>query len=649
MHRKHIEETIANGNGCSCACSRVPKGCIAQKPLQVALVVLLAFALSFMLMGCRDTDVLTQKIIDAPGVSEIDYTLTPVTLDRPDASDEPKDLYEGETDDQNREDAENTPDYREENPDTPQEQTSQQSYDNSANRSSGEASNGGEADGKEGDAAQLSANSAEKGIADKEGDDGREGAGDDKDQQEQSPRGRTIEFSIPETSDDTQQEDNSPQPEQGTNSGQDNDNTWNNNPSGNGGGTSDDNKSGSTYADGTYVTLPSGKIAAAGPYATIVQSLGGRGALAAAPQQWIDSLPAGAYDNKQELDRVKGISSWGDGTVMTDAALQEIIDSDAEVVLTSNTYNVMNQAQADALNDAHIDVVLMPDIGVHNAMDEDIALCVDVIGEMLKDEGESIQFDAKDAAVRWNRQHTKALEECYAANGGYSFAIWGNYYLENYVYQGSSGAAQNDRKPGSSNRILCEYIDSWDGSTGWANPVNPTGSPTDRVSSFDLIDYYFQHSGLTRNTIVISWRNASLAEVDSSGRLRAHCYVDEVGGSRLENPVGLSTPVVIARSEDIARAVSQQAQNDTGSAYNLGSDYSIWVMPAGPDGLSWNDGTFESFLVAPWTYSMARLHRTDDSDGFVKEFYTTFYRPGDGGVAALIEGYGTVVNVACAK
>lgn len=661
MQRKHIEGTIANGNGCSRTCSRTPKSRIAQRPLKAALVLLLAFALSFMLMGCRDTDVLTQKTIDAPGVSEIDYSLRPVSLEQPDEEQVPKGQTEGEVDDQNRDESENTPDYQKDNPDTPQEQTSQQNYDSAESQSSGNASNGGEADDNEGEATQSSTNSANRGGADKEGDGSSNGAGDDQDQQEEPPRGRTVEVAVPDMSDDTQQEDNSSQPEQGTNSGQDNDNTWNNNPSGNGGGTSDDNKSGSTYADGTYVTLPSGKIAASGPYATIVQSLGGQGALAAAPQQWIDSLPAGAYDNKQELVDVRGISSWGDGAVMTDAALQEIIASDAEVVLTSNTYNVMNQAQADALNAKGIDVLVVPDIGTNNAMDEDIALCVDVVGEILKDEGASIQFDSKNAATQWRRMHDVALETCYRENGGLSCARLLGSYVANYVYQGPRFTAEQYKIDPSPVAIITEYVDVWDEGFIWqgvlgvglGNHVNYDVLPDEHASSFDLIDYYFQHSGLTRQSIALVGRGLNVERVEDD-RLIADGTVEDWSPDGFHedypsNPDGLPTPVLIARSLDVAQSIAQQAGSLKESPYNQGDDYGIWIMPGGPDGMSWDDGTFESFLVAPWTYSMSRNYGTDESDSFVNDFYTTFYRPGDGGVAALIDGYGTVVNVTCAK
>lgn len=680
MQHKHIEGAIANGNGHSCACLDAPRGLIAQKPLKTAFAALLAFALSFMLMGCRDTDVLTQKVIDAPGVSEIDYSLDPVRTDAPESDEEDvANMYEGDSHDQDREKQEDEPEYQKDEPTTEQE-ADQQPFDRDAHPN-GEATNGGAANGEEGDASDPSTQEgAHGGNATKQGDGDNTGAGssgdpaegelekepeeqDPEPQEPEAPQGRTIVIDNPEDTNDPQPEEDSPQPEQGQ-AGNNNDNTWNPTPSQGGAGTGDDNRQGQTYADGAYDTIPSvGKIAAAGPYATIVQSLGGKGALAAAPQQWLDSLPAAAYGGGAELVEVHGVPAWGDGRQMTDAAVQGIIESGAECVLTSNTYNVMNQEQANALNAAGVDVLVVPDIGKSYALDADIVLCVDVVGELLKDAGTSIQFDAKNAAATYKSMHNYTLETCRANNGGYTFAAWGNdnMYVDNYLYQGSSkGAARTDRRADASpNALKFTYMELWD-------PVQKVAVGTiavndDNRSAFNLIDYYCQHSGAQRGDEVIGnglpWQGLEGHRLLSSF-MPPRTYAFQI----IPNGNGHSTPIAVARSVEVAEAFAGAVESGDYTVlldndrhridYNLGYDYNVFIVPQGADGCSWVDGTFESYLIAPWMYSLVRSNPTQpgsytsSADSFVNDFYDTFYRCG---AADCVVGYGAKVLVRCGE
>ena len=647
---------------------------------RIAAVAILALLVCAVFSGCRSTDVWTQKIIDPPGVSETDYSLEPWSVDEPEQNQEEQNKNrEEEEDNQEQYEKQDEPDYSENEP-TTQQEAEQHVFENSAQAEDDEASSGGANDGSDGDAPDADRSTVERGQAESEsnsaqvgsgGDDAQHAGGNgsdtsetqpgnsDVDDGEEAPRGRTI--TIPPTtdySDEPQPEDDSPEPEDGGTSKSDDSawdppteggssDPWNPAPSDKGdGGTDSGQDSGSTYADGTYDTIPSvGKVAAAGPYATIVQSLGGKGALAAAPQQWLDNLPSSAYSNGAELVDVKGISSWGDGTNLTDAAVQDIIESGAECVLTSNTYNSMNQNQAEKLNDAGVDVLVMPDIGADNTLDSDIVMTVDVVGELLRDAGTGIQFNAKTAATEWKRQHNLALEDCYVHNGGYTYLQWGAGALENYLYQGQSGTARalyNRRSDSSLHRNLVEYVDDWSSSlgTGLANHIH---SSSDR-NSYDLIDYYFQHSGLVRGSYQISQQTTDLKT--EGGRFVATAHVIEIDSEPMQNQYGwLSTPVIIARNEALARNVASSASSSTSSPYNLGYDYYVWVMPADADG-SWNDGTFSSFLVAPWAYSMVNGHGTSDADAYVNDFYDTFYRDG---AANLVTGYGSKVYVTCAK
>lgn len=636
--------------GCD-ASAWLPLHKLFQKQARIALLALLAIAVSLSFVGCRDSDVLTQKIIDAPGVSEIDYSLDPVRTDVPESDREDiSNMYEQESQSRDHDKQQNQPEYQQDNPTTDQT-ADQQPYSRTVNPN-GQATEGGKADGSSGDAIDPSGNEANGGSASEEGESNDIGAGnvdessvegnpeqEPNQDQPESPAGQTIQIENPDLTDEPQPEDDSPSPEQGQNAGS-NDNTWNPSPSENGGGAGEE-KQGATYADGTYDTIPSvGKIAAAGPYATIVQSLGGRGALAAAPQQWIDDLPSGAYDNGSELIDVKGVAAWGDGKQMTDAAVQEIIDSGAEVVLTSSTYNVMSQDQANALNAAGVDVLVVPDIGIESAQDTDIVMTVDVIGELLKGAGTSIQFDSKQAAARWKSMHNLTLEACLANNGGYTCAQWDT-ALENYIYQGIDYIAEQSRISNVSvNHVFVAIVDFWaDGpGVGLSNYAGISGTP----GSFNLVDYYFQyagaHRGSTATTTYLGDKTGARMKVD----MRVPKSTD--GWSPMYNPDGLSTPVVIARDERIAANVAAYAGVD-GSEYNLGYDYTVFVMPEGVSG-SWNDGNFESFLVAPWAYSILRGSGTSQADQFVNDFYWTFYRSG---ASALVSGYGVVVQARCAS
>lgn len=617
---------------------------------RTAMAILLVIAVSFMLSGCRNTDVLTQKIVDPPGVSEIDYSLNPVRSDNPESSDEDvANRYEGDSRDQGGETQEDTPDYNPEEQNSQQE-TSKHVYDSTVLQANGQASDGGSPNGEAGDASDPNATATDDGRADKEGEDDRAGDGGSSNDPLESPRGEAITIEDSSSEGEPQPED---APELEDELSADDGSTWSPRQGESGGGTGE-NKQGSIYADGTYDTIPSvGKVAAAGPYATIVQSLGGRGALAAAPQQWLDGLPAAAYNGGEELADVRGISAWGDGTQMTDAAVRDIIDSGAECVLTSNTFNVMSQDQANAFSAAGVDVLVLPDIGVYNAMDEDILTTADVIGELLKDAGLSIQFDAKRAAATYRSMHNEALATYVNKNGGYSCLMWGNYYLQNWIYQGNWYEAEaNKIRNVSENRVFTTYIDYWDEEKkiGLGNPRNNV----DSRSSYDLISFYFQHSGAVRRDDNAGESDFGIIYSNTTAGIRlAPAGLPEIADRPYVNPNGLSTPLFIARNGEIASKVAQSVadsevmtwsdEDKFRSGYNLGYDYDVFVMPSGIDG-SWNDGSFESFLLVPWTYSIINNHGTADSDSFVNDFYSTFYRSGPAG---LIEGYGQTVHVSC--
>lgn len=621
-----------------------------KRVLSIVLALALACCVSAPLSSCRDSDVLTQKVVDNSGESPIDYTLDPVTTNSPQSDENRSSDVQDETENEDREQQEDTPDYSSDEP-TSEKQAEQNAYDNVYTNTDGDASSGG---GSADDSANGTTSAATDNAKDDSGSATEQGDGDSQGETSggDSQRGRTLTIQLPSLSDEPEAQDGTGR-SSGNGSADGNESTWNAGQDTNGNGGTDEGNRGSTYADGTYDTIPSAsKVAAAGPYATIVQSLGGRGALAAAPQYWLDGLPDSAYDNGNELANVRGVASWGDGTSLTDSAADEIIESGAECVLTSNTFNVMTQDQADKLNNAGIDVLLVPDIGTSTAMDEDIATTVEVVGELLKDAGSYIEFDAKSAAATWKSMHDSAVAWCVSRNGGHTFYSWGTGAQENYYYQGNKRAAQqasNRKNDSSPNAFVCEYVDDWDDEND-VGLGNHYLSSTAR-SSYDLIDYLFQCAGLYRPGYVVS----QLSNRDGGRYIVPPNRIPTIKNVPQYNERSwLSTPVIIARDERIAEKIVQQALvdnpafTDSTSSYwqcsfNLGYDYDVWIMPSDADG-SWNDGSFSSYLVAPWAYSMVNGRGTSDADSYVNDFYSTFYRAG---AADIVSGYGSEVHVTC--
>ena len=100
-------------------------------------------------------------------------------------------------------------------------------------------------------------------------------------------------------------------------------------------------------------------------------------------------------------------------------------------------------------------------------------------------------------------------------------------------------------------------------------------------------------------------------------------------------------PYLVARDKTIAERIKASTGFDEESgiagAFCFGQQYGVLVIPAGVSG-SWADGTFESFLLAPWAYCMYQQRDGAGNvslsycDEFVNVFYQDFYRCGAGGI-----------------
>lgn len=720
--RKHIEEAVANGKGCSCACSRAPESRIAQKPLKAALILLLVFAMLLTATGCRYSNVLTEKIIEAPNVAEIDYSLDPMRVENPNQESANQNTdYESSDAERQGDPEESLPDYTQDSPtvetETAQQEHSDQPYEE------GEASEGGESDDNDGSASNADpARGTDGGAKDEGGNDGPVAGADEGDQEKvDEPTTVTVDPN-PVPGDDPQTVDNEPVDNGGNES---TDNTWNPGTGNVGGGDGGkDADKGQTYNDGTFAQLPqnNSKIAAAGPYATIVQSLGGRGALAATNQKWLDDLPYGAYgkgSDDSELVDVVGIPSWGDGASMDDATIQAIIDSGAEVVITSDSYGgVSTDAQARALNEAGVNVVVLPPIGMPDALDGDVQTCVEVTGELLKDAGSDIQYDAKAMAAEWTRLHDQAIQNTLTANGGYTPFV-SALETQNKILQGLHGSEREFDGP-SSRQYYASYIDYWldadslvgldgDGAVSdsdqnwrhsqWVYPYTEWGVGTIGVdwsdsycrfdvsnglglyiamstpreaarSSYAIIDYYLQCGGVCDEYAGAQYSSGTVGftyyPYGTTCVVAGNAWIKFGQGASETRilPGDEASPYILVRDKSIAQNVyasaTRPADKDAAiiGAYDFGQAYGVAVIPSGIGG-SWADGTFESFLLAPWAYCMYQpVADLRDCDGYVESFYAEFYRCGAGGIldgggnwgdasadGASCGGYGYVVNV----
>ena len=302
--------------------------------------------------GCKDTDRLQERIIDTTA-EEIDETLTPVRLSKlraPQLQDERK--QQPEENDNDRDSTEDEPDNQDRNNQASSDDLPD--YDSDPTSNGKTNSNAATANADDGKAGQGTGENGAGGV----NGDGGSGA------QEQPTESEEPEENEPEeanSSDDPSEAD----PEEPTPT----------NPV----------TPGETYGeDGNYKKLPraTNGIAAVGQYALIVQMLGGKGALKATNADFLDNMPAAAFSNGAELEDVQ-VAWKGDGSTANDATVKAIIDSGADVALTSPSAGDLSD-YADKLTEAGVNVVTMPVIGVCNAYDSDITNTVLYIGELLK-------------------------------------------------------------------------------------------------------------------------------------------------------------------------------------------------------------------------------------------------------------------------
>lgn len=611
---------------------RKSKSISGGRIMRVMLACIMMLLAVIALSGCKDSDALTQKIVGEPDQYETDYTLTPII---PHDAEQQNGIKNDLTEDSDVLDEQERiePDYSSQ----PNTDRAAESRTQGDSLYEGESSSGDEPSSNEGT----------------------------------SIRGT-------ETSDD---DDASGADEaQGDGSEQEDDEGEGDKPNSSTGGEKGDVYNPDMIDDGI---LPEDvkKVAAAGPYATMVQALCGEGSLGAVNSAWLSSLPASAFNNQAELANVASVSAWGDGTSANDAVIEALIDSGVDAVLTSATYGGITQEGANRLAEAGIDVVVMPSVGVVNAYDADIVQAVSIIGDLFKDAeaGRDIANDSRAAARAWKTFHDNALDNAKANNGSgvLAHAVSGLFTYP-FAYQGS--LLEGTPAATALASAYTYYIDDWipakvqiTGSFDVSGGVGVTTlAPSTVDNDFALYNYYFQYAGIGNPSVSLSVRDGYAGEgVSGMDGVIADDALDFSSGNtktitRLQVTLGdpalatsttvrlgsASFPALIVSSRDIADRIASSAviydeASGVRGVYNTGSDYDVLVMPSGLDG-SWSDGTFESFLIAPWAQG-AFASDYSISDGLVGDFYQTFYRCDASSVPALVADYGQPQHVACAR
>ena len=638
----------------------------AYAAVRVAFTAVLSCMLVFSMVGCKDTDVLTQLIIDQS--APVDNSLQPITdndATSPLQENWADEQYNSENDKRQADDSDNTPKYDSQ---TPNEAEAQQKSQSDL------ASNDGKATEGSGEAAQGSENGS-----------GTTAAIDGSTAEEENSNKSNSYVQKADTNDSST----------GGNSGTDN--ISGDDPSsynGDGGGQGNGG-TGQVYgSDGSYANLPyASSIAAAGEYATIVQMLGGKNALAAADSEWLSRMRSkGAFStNGDELANVQ-VAWSGNGRASGSADVSAIVASGAKVVLTCDeTYGGITQAQANTLMEKGISVVVMPAVGTAFAGDDEIVQSVQIVGEILSKAGNSIQYNAKDAANKYKSFRTETINNVVSANGGYSLYTHDGSTYPQVLYTGYGVDASNF----SSNLYIASYVDKWlscesyqngsyryvDGTEGIGVGV-AGGRWTNPRGYYAVYLYYLQSAGVMstvtlRNPSYYSGSSyfegcgiSSVSGISAAGDL-FWCF-GEAGLTRSEYAVvgEAKYPAILVRDSSIAKHIKRSAETpqDTDvhedlegnniTPYNAAfawkkpmysdvclylSSYQIWVVPSGIAG-SWTDGTVESFLMAPWAYCMYQQGQNlSVCSDYVSSFYSTFFRCD----STAIEGYGETYVANC--
>lgn len=214
-------------------------------------------------------------------------------------------------------------------------------------------------------------------------------------------------------------------------------------------------------------------------------------------------------------------------------------------------------------------------------------------------------------------------------------------------------------------------MDTWDGDISeWTGDdcfkvdisdglplLQPESDQSDWVDAnkYYTTDYYLQHAGAVSPSLlhIAGWYEGGRVGdflYSSAYGVDAYDYGDTMvwcSFTRIDKSADVGAaatvagdedaPYVVARTAEVADSIVASAGTADESTYTFGicdtgQDYTVAVMPWGVSGC-WDEGTFESFLMAPYFYCLYQevSGGTVDlsyCDEYVNEFYQTFYRCG---------------------
>ena len=406
---------------------------------------------------------------------------------------------------------------------------------------------------------------------------------------------------------------------------------------------------------------PTGTIAATGEYATIVQMLGGEGALVAADETWIATVQSqGVFPDETEAVQV----GWsGDGTQSGSCDVDAIIDLAPSVVLYNDSDAPLSDGERQKLENAGIKCTVMPDLDNATTTDEQVTMAVEAVGQILST-ATGIQLNAGTQASSYREYHDGVLQACKAANGGkYSYKTVGGNTSDKGIYQASNPLAIKESE-GTGESIATAYIDSWLSSVN--SPVTPNRTYRDVASigttftsmnssggvgmsvgvsgSYVTLDYYLQMAGVSdvaypsskptgKGYVMPGWTkgspNLSNVAESSIGTIWSGLWfpISDPDVAANWKLVGTTAfPAVIVKDKDIAGALQASAKISNG-LYNVGSNYYAYVVPEGVSG-TWAYGNVESFYASAWALSLLKGNKTvlEAGDYSIYNFYKVFYR-----------------------
>ncbi len=437
------------------------------------------------------------------------------------------------------------------------------------------------------------------------------------------------------------------------------------------------------------------KVAAAGPYATIVEMLCGKGGLVACDSYWKSQVSSrGLFPNEGVSSLATAWKSSSNGSYTLD--VDALIKAEPDAVLVDGETIKLSSAQQSKLSKAKIDIITVPSLGDSGTSDSEVTSAVKIVGELLKN-STAVEYSSQDAASKYLELHDEVIDMCLSANGGYATKTIGSTSFREIFQNGTDGNGKSTSRL-SSSAVTVAFVDSWASTNKSSvtadrnyagNTLYLDGEKMDVASGvglsasvangdYALIDYYFQVSGVMNNAYDTA--KPSKGNSGSSSRFvvipgttpsseKSYLNTSNVGSrmstSALWYPVGTPSsdsdtggvgmitagdsifPGVIARSSEIAKKIVASANKSNG-VYNTGQSYKVWVMPSGIDG-SWSTGTAESFLSCLWTMKniMNAGGASSTCDKTVNSYYQLFYRCAASSGTGKVSNYSSSYTASC--